>query len=123
MSYRKFENFAKIMRAVRISYFEMEGLIDSWFSLYESKTDRPKQDRVQEILNLMDSFVDKQTSSIEETFFGRKFKCNVLDDYIRGYDEYYFMYEGTKFYYNNLLELYNQLNEIVEQEEEANEIL
>lgn len=123
MSYRKFENFAKIMRAVRISYYEMEGLVDSWLSLYESKTDRPKRDRVQEILNLMDSFVDKQTSSIEETFFGRKFKYDVLGDYIRGIDEYYFMYEGTKFYYNNLLELYNQLNEIVEQEEEANEIL
>lgn len=123
MSYRKFENFAKIMRAVRISYYEMERLVDSWLSLYESKADRPKQDRVQEILNLMDSFVDKQTSSIEETFFGRKFKYDVLGDYIRGNDDYYFMYEGTKFYYNNLLELYNQLNEIVEQEEEANEIL
>lgn len=123
MSYRKFENFAKIMRAVRISYYEMEGLVDSWLSLYESKADRPKQDRVQEILNLMDSFVDKQTSSIEETFFGRKFKYDVLGDYVRGIDEYYFMYKGIKFYYNNLLELYNQLNEIVEQEEEANEIL
>lgn len=123
MSYRKFENFAKIMRAVRISYYEMEGLVDSWLSLYESKADRPKQDRVQEILNLMDSFVDKQASSIEETFFGLKFKYDVLGDYIRGNDDYYFMYEGTKFYYNNLLELYNQLNEIVEQEEEANEIL
>lgn len=123
MSYRKFENFAKVMRAARISYHEMEGLLDSWLSLYESKTDRPKQDKVQEILNLMDSFVDEQTTSIEETFFGRKFKFSVLDDYICGNDDYYFMYQGTKFYYNNLLELYNQLNEIVEQEEEANEIL
>lgn len=121
MSYRKFENFANIVNAARDTYHEMEGLFDDYLVLYEYPSDQPELDKVQEVLNLMDLFVDTQTATIEELFFGRK--LHAINDYICGDDAYYFIYQDTKFYYNNLLELYNQLNEIVELEEGVNEIL
>ena len=121
MSYRKFENFANVINAARDTFYEMEGLLDGYITLYECPSDRPEDDKVQEVLSLMDLFAATQTATIEKLFFGRKF--NIIGDYICGNDIYYFMYQNKKFCYNNLLELYNQLNEIVEQKEETNEIL
>lgn len=121
MSYRKFENFANVINAARDTYYEMEGLLNNYLTLYEYPSDQPELDKVQEVLNLMDLFAATQTATIEELFFGRKF--NIIGDYICGNINYYFTYQDKKFYCYSLLELYNQLNEIVEQKEEANEIL
>lgn len=113
MNYKDFENFERVASAAREAYKEMEEMWYSYKELYKNgnSSDESFVDRV--IIDAAE-FAEIHGNKIEETFFGRKFKCDVFGDYIRGNDDYYFMYEGTKFYYNNLLELYNQLNEIVE---------
>lgn len=121
MSYRNFSNFEKLLNKARDTFRKMDGLLNEYISLYENPAGCPKTDRIQELLKLMDTFVDNQVVMIEEIFFNRKF--NILGDYICGADIFYFAYQDQKIYYDTLSELYNQLNEIVEQEEEANEIL
>ena len=112
MSYRNFSNFEKLLNEARGTFRKMDGLLNEYISLYENPVDCPKSDRVQELMKLMNTFVDNQVVMIEEIFFNQKF--NVLDDYICGADIFYFVYQGQKIYYNTLSELYNELNRIVE---------
>lgn len=112
MNYRNFSNFEKLLNEARSTFRKMDDLLNEYISIYENPTDCPKTDRIQELLRLMDTFVDNQVVMIEEIFFNRKF--NVLNDYICGADIFYFVYQGQKVHYYTLSELYEELNRIVE---------